>query len=80
MVKDATPGNGIIELSGLMDSTGGASGSPVFYKSEGNFNVVGVYSGARDYEPVATAIDGDSHAWLMGTLQRDGYYLDYDIV
>lgn len=71
---------GAIELSDPMRQSGGASGSPIFHKSDGTYNYVGVYAGTIDGEPVAAALDRDSFNWILGILQGDGYYLDYDFV
>ncbi|MCP4021136.1 MAG: trypsin-like serine protease [Desulfobacteraceae bacterium] len=75
-IEDYTNSGGTLELSGSMDSTGGASGSPIFYAYNDEYYAVGVYSGSLGNTPVAASFDKDSYNWILGVLQSDGYYLD----
>ncbi|MBU0970237.1 MAG: hypothetical protein KKC20_06295, partial [Proteobacteria bacterium] len=70
----------VLELSASMNVTAGASGSPIYYSQNGITYFTGVLAGALGYTMVATAMDIDSHNWILGIVQQDGYYTDYALV
>lgn len=72
--------NSGMELSQNMEVTSGASGSPIYYSQNNEFYFTGVLAGALGGEAVAAAIDQDSHNWILGIVQQDGYYTDYTLV
>ena len=72
--------NSVLDLSASMEVTGGASGSPVYYDQNNLTYFTGVFAGSMDDTPVAAAVDQDTHNWLLGIVQQDGYYMNYDFV
>jgi len=60
--------------------TPGASGSPVYYSQNNEVYFTGVLSGVLGDTTVAAAMDQDSHNWILGIVQQDGYYSDYIVV
>jgi V8-like Glu-specific endopeptidase len=73
-------GNTVLELSNSMKVTAGASGSPIYYTQNNETYFTGVLAGTRGNETVAVAMDQDSHNWILGILQQDGYYTNYTLV
>jgi V8-like Glu-specific endopeptidase len=66
---------GVLGLSGSMDVTAGASGSPIYYSQDDTTYFTGVMAGAIGDAIVAVAMDQDSYNWILGILQQDGYYI-----
>lgn len=70
----------VLKLSESMAVTSGASGSPIYYSQNNENYFTGVLAGAFGDMTVAAAMDVDSHNWILGILQQDGYYTDYSLV
>ncbi len=76
----------VLDLSDTLDMPAGSSGSPVYYTRNGDVYFTGVYAGEWDLDgdgtidQAAANIDTDSHNWILGILQADGYYTDYSLI
>ena len=74
-VASSAYSTGEFEMSEHMESSPGASGSPVIYTQNNEYYFIGVYAGQVNNTPMAAAMDDNSYNWLMGILQEDGYYI-----